>query len=212
MFHASSSSLFPLFSLAPPAAEAAQQQESSLPSPLDDLLQPKTEVPLPPPSPFYLPSPPPTPISPWGVPDDPFRSSSVPLPDRSDPPFSPPPSTQDPLSTLSWSQSQWVAFSDDLMPLRRGVVPPPPSSRQPLPPQLLRRPQSVPPGQSGLYRFAPPSATLVQSAVLRRESATCRSEDSPAAMDVSAVAALANLCNDGNHGDMGSAWRGMSLA
>ncbi|XP_042565224.1 amyloid beta A4 precursor protein-binding family B member 1-interacting protein-like [Clupea harengus] len=61
-------------------AEAAQQQESSLPSPLDDLLQPKTEVPLPPPSPFYLPSPPPTPISPWGVPDDPFRSSSVPPP------------------------------------------------------------------------------------------------------------------------------------
>ncbi|XP_048114194.1 F-BAR domain only protein 2 isoform X2 [Alosa alosa] len=177
------------------AAEAVHQQESSLQSPLGEPMLPKPGAALPPPSPFSLSSPPHTPMSLWDVPDDPLRSSSVPLPDR--PPPSPP-SAQDPLAALSWSQSQWVAFSDDLAPRRRGVLPSAAAlCRQPLPQQLLRRPQSVPPApQAAFARFAPPGATPLQPVLLRQETATLRSEDSPAPMDISAVAALASLNND----------------
>lgn len=91
--------------------------------------------------------------SPWDVPDDPFqalqpapaRAQSVPLTLPSQPlratgsqsANASPPRSADAFASVSWSQSQWIAFSDHLGPRRRPalgsheVQKPPSSSRRP---------------------------------------------------------------------------------
>ncbi|KAI4887517.1 hypothetical protein NFI96_018950 [Prochilodus magdalenae] len=139
-----------------PVEVVFQQELSSLPAdrpevnkaPFSGSLPPKLTSPLPPPSSSppplpALPSPPST--SPWDIPDEPFaplppalpRATSVPpsLPaslrdvTSHKPPLSAPAAGMDTLP--SWTQSQWVAFNDDLVPFRG-------------PSRLPPRPQSVP--------------------------------------------------------------------
>lgn len=115
------SRLPPLSITLPSSAETAQQPE---PSPPVTENQPAKDV-----SSFSSSA-----SSPWDSPENPFqapkpapaRAQSAPItqptepldPVRS-PPASSPPKSVDAFSSVSWSQSQWIAFSDNFAPPRR---------------------------------------------------------------------------------------------
>ncbi|CAB1318826.1 unnamed protein product [Coregonus sp. 'balchen'] len=121
--------------LAPSTAEVVLQRELSSPPLADSLQQAKGEVtPLPSSTTTTT-----TTFSPWNSPADPFlalkpipaRAQSAPITrqeepiDAQDP--TPVPTGPDPTSVpqgkdqsaFSWSQSQWIAFNDDFVPVRR---------------------------------------------------------------------------------------------
>lgn len=108
----------------PHSAEVALQQ--LLYSPLAEEFTPKEAFPLPSSST----------TSPWDVPDDPMvalkpaapRAQSAPisrppklLDSSQGPGPASPPKSVDAFTTLSWSQSQWIAFNEKLGPSRRTV-------------------------------------------------------------------------------------------
>ncbi|XP_028829811.1 F-BAR domain only protein 2 isoform X3 [Denticeps clupeoides] len=170
------------------------------------LLQPKGVPPPPLDSPLPLPSPSPLPLSstaticPWELPDDlftaapaPARANSAPSAEPSGPttftrqsPVSPLEVERDVLSSLTWSQSQWIAFNDDFMPFKRATV---------ASPRQLRRPRSVPPSQMGLF-FSSSSADPVKAVALKGEKKPCQLECSSAAAEGCATTAPASQSTD----------------